>query len=119
MIEKLWHKHKNDNHKNPTGFEALELVAMLERCLNFVYTGNPQVIASRLMNHMKVGKSLIRDGLPSFSKGVELNTSLNHKGMHVKVTHWPEYNNGVVPLASRKTHLHHYGPGALAVSVTC
>ncbi|PIL27988.1 hypothetical protein GSI_09932 [Ganoderma sinense ZZ0214-1] len=128
MIRAIWNAHLRATLRDrvqlrdlsPTGTPSaeamrltpmpfyLEWIAVLERCLNFAYTGAAKVICYKLMNQLWAGRAL-RDGLmPVLWSSVFM---LNSSGIpRINILNWPIEKNSQRPLvASEKSLTLTYG----------
>ena len=81
----------------------LEWIAVLERCLNFAYTGAAKVICYKLMNQLWAGRAL-RDGLmPVLWSGIFLLNDLSQPRMNIM--NWPVEGDGNRPLVASQRSL--------------
>ena len=65
----------------------VEMVAIVERLLNFAHTGNPKVIPSTLMGILTISRALLEHGFPWISKKLMIYDT-NYKP-RVEVQNWP------------------------------
>ncbi len=81
----------------------LEWIAVLERCLNFAYTGAAKVICYQLMNQLWAGRA-VREGLiPVFSPDIFLLNGSTEPRM--EITKWPVHKDGKRPLVASQRAL--------------
>ena len=72
----------------PPSYFATEIIAMLERALNFAHTGNTRVLSRRLMDHFWLSMGIVYDGVPSISPSLGISTESNQL-VNVNADLWP------------------------------
>lgn len=98
---------------------VVELVAVAERALNFMHTGNAAVLVRRLMDGLWLSHSLLVDGLPCFDKA---KVYVSASGVDMRLVYaarfWPCMKQTKLPLsASQASVLFKYGEDIKNVSV--
>lgn len=66
----MYEQLKNQVEPDPY---LLEVIAIAERALNFAYSGNPKVLARKIMDPMWVSLSLVHTGWPTFYTPLSIN----------------------------------------------
>lgn len=66
----------------------VELCSVAERALNYMHTGNASVIATRVMNPLWIGRSIVQDGIPCLN-GQMINNNLLFNRVVVSPETWP------------------------------
>lgn len=104
----IWTMFRNDlDQLVPVKPYWVELVAALERTLNYMHTGNAKVLTRGLMDPLWMSLSLVNDGLPCISEVVSLSVLLKYQ-VDIRHTQWPTYNNEP-HIASKMSHVFNYG----------
>ena len=71
---------------------VIEIVAMLERVLNFAHTGNAQVLVKKLMDPAWLSLGCLLDGFPCISPNFVEHQSLGTNSVLPVITKWPINN---------------------------
>ena len=96
----------------------VELVAMLERTLNFMHTGNATCLVRRLMDSFWLSRSLLVDGLPSVNdQKVTFQNNGDSVSVLMHIERWPTYpRTGIARSAAKASMLFRYGHDQFNVS---
>lgn len=115
---KTYKPHLKDNYiVDPP---VLEMVAMLERALNYAHTGNAKVLTKKLMDRSWLSLSVIKDGMPCISHHFISSGSMSTSLITVKSDKWPVDSVVHCPLtASRRTQLLTWGESHYQVCACC
>ncbi|KAG6369061.1 hypothetical protein JVT61DRAFT_1888 [Boletus reticuloceps] len=111
LIEHIWNRHepllKDGYAVDP--FE-LEMIAMLERTLNYAHTGSGRVLTRTLMDRAWLSLSLVNDGLPCISNTFIQAGSLSSGLINIHREKWPVHPVTQIPLtASQRSQELTYG----------
>ncbi|KAG9311945.1 hypothetical protein JVU11DRAFT_8206 [Chiua virens] len=105
LLTHFWNTYKNDLKENyAIDPSVVEMVAMLERALNYAHTGSARVLTRKLMDRSWLSLSVIKDGLPSISPKFITHASLSTGLIMIELDKWPVDKATSRPLtASRRT----------------
>ena len=90
--------HPNDHKPKP---HYIEFLACLERLLNFAYTGNAQVLPTRLMREIWAGRGIVDQGFPFLWPGLTWNTDRRYP-LAITLQRWPVHPATERPLTASK-----------------
>jgi hypothetical protein len=115
-IETLYLDHvvdviQHDRDPNPY---AIEVVACLERALNFAHTGNAKVLQKTLMDPLFLSKGIVDTGLPVLSDIVNLGL-ISQSKPRIDAVLWPTDRRQRPLVGSIKSHRFRYGQQQAAV----
>ena len=97
----------------------VEIVAVLERTLNFAHTGAARVLQRTLMDRTFLSLGLIFDGFPMLSDDFVSHNELMNEKFHVRKEHWPIHQSTNKPLMlSQRVQTLTYGEAHYQVSYT-
>ncbi|KAI0323783.1 hypothetical protein GY45DRAFT_1264031, partial [Cubamyces sp. BRFM 1775] len=90
--------HPNDRKPKP---HYIEFLACLERLLNFGYTGNAQVLPTRLMREIWAGRGIVDQGFPFLWPGLTWNADRCYP-LAISLQRWPVHPATERPLTASK-----------------
>ena len=90
--------HPNDHKPKP---HYIEFLACLERLLNFGYTGNAQVLPTRLMREIWAGRGIVDQGFPFLWPGLTWNADRTYP-LAISLQRWPVHPATERPLTASK-----------------
>ena len=118
LLRQIWSTYRElreEPDPKPVPHHWVELIAALERALNYAHTGNTKVVTKALMNPLWLAPALIRDGLPSLSS-VVCNLGCWDRSIDIHIPSWPSAERTSRPhLASRRSFLYNYDEDQLTV----
>ena len=108
LLTVIWNKFKNHNiDQEPVPHYWIEIVASLERALNYAHTGNCKVLTKGLMDPLWLSLSLVHDGLPSVSP-IIVPSAMFGEQVDIRRVDWP--TRGSQPMvSSKKAQIVNYG----------
>ncbi|KAF8422585.1 hypothetical protein L210DRAFT_852504, partial [Boletus edulis BED1] len=111
LLEHLWNKHESVLKEGYVvdAFD-LEMIAMLERALNYAHTGSSRVLTTMLMDRTWLSLSVVTDGLPCISSSFIHAGSLSSGLITIRRDKWPIHPVTRMPLtASQRSQELTYG----------
>ncbi|KAH7904419.1 hypothetical protein BJ138DRAFT_1166511 [Hygrophoropsis aurantiaca] len=111
LIKNLWafaNELIQNNRKPAT--TLVEITAVLERTLAYAHTGNTKVLTNGLMKPLWLVKSLVNNGMPTFSPAVRFSAIEGSPPVFHELKDWPIVKgDGCPALASTKAQLITFG----------
>ncbi|KAG0693691.1 hypothetical protein DFH29DRAFT_382941 [Suillus ampliporus] len=110
LLERIWeHQKPLINQGTKPSPQMIEICAMLERALAYAHTGNAKVLSSSLMKPFWLIRSLLEQGLPTFSSIIHLQATTT-RPVTVLPAQWPVVTAFNVPaMASNRCQILTYG----------
>lgn len=115
MLRRIWSTfHDSLVESIPVPHYWVELVASLERTLNYAHTGNAKVLTRGLMDPLWLSQSLVYDGFPCLSTIIGRDVL---GGLQIRELDWPTTLAKLVPqMASKRSMTFNFSEDELKVS---
>ena len=84
-----------------------ELLAMLERAIAYIFTGDGKVIVRALMGHYGLKRSLLELGLPAITRSIQFEDHMT-TSFNLTRADWP-VTRGLLAVASKRAQVLTYG----------